>query len=138
MTADGGRPSVEVVAAVIRGDDGRVLLARRLPGGPHGGLWEFPGGKVEPGETHRQALARELAEELGVEAAVGDEVLAVDHAYPHLSLRLTAYACTLLAGIPAPLHFQALAWVLPEDLASYPMPEADAPIARRLVSRGSD
>lgn len=125
-----------VVAAVLRDAQGRVLLARRLPGGPHGGLWEFPGGKIEPGETPREALARELAEELGIQVAVSDELLAVDHSYPHLRIRLTAYACTLAAGAPAPLHCQEFAWVSPGDLASYPMPEADVPIARKLASRG--
>ncbi len=133
MSAASGEP-LAVVAAVLRDAQGRVLLAQRLPGGPRGGLWEFPGGKVEPGEAPRDALARELVEELGIEVAVGDEVLSVDHAYPHLRLRLTAFACTLLAGTPTTLHCQAFAWVAQAELASYPMPEADLPIARRLAS----
>jgi mutator protein MutT len=88
---------------------------------------------VEPGESPEEALARELVEELGIEVAVGGEVLSVDHAYPHLRIRLTAYSCSLVAGTPVPLHCQEFAWVRPEDLVSYPMPEADLPIARRLA-----
>lgn len=132
MTPDRPAPPLAVVAAVLRDGRGRVLLAQRLPGGHHGGLWEFPGGKVELGETPEAALARELAEELGIEVVVGEEVLAVDHAYPHLRLRLTAYACTLVAGTPRALHCQDFAWVPPADLARYPMPEADLPIAGLL------
>ncbi len=132
------RPApLAVVAAVLRDGQGRVLLAQRLPGGPHGGLWEFPGGKVEPGETPEAALARELVEELGIEVAVGEEILAVDHAYPHLCLRLTAYACTLVAGAPRALHCQGFAWVPLGELARYPMPEADLPIAG-LLGRSSE
>jgi len=126
---------VPVVAGVLQHGQGRILLARRLPGGPHGGLWEFPGGKVEAGESPEEALARELVEELGIEVAVGEEVLAVDHAYPHLTLRLTAYACALVAGDPTPLHCQEFAWVRPEAFGAYPMPEADLPIARLLAKR---
>jgi len=136
VSAASGQP-LAVVAAVLRDGQGRVLLARRLPGGPHGGLWEFPGGKVEPGEMPEEALARELVEELGIQVTVGDEVLAVDHAYPHLRLRLIAYACTLRAGTPATLHCQDFAWVTPAELTSYPMPEADLPIARLLAGQGS-
>lgn len=132
-----GADPLPVVAAVLRDGRGRVLLARRLPGGPHGGLWEFPGGKVEEGEAPEEALARELLEELGVGVAVGEEVACVDHAYPHLHIRLTAYFCTLVSGDPVPLHCQEVAWVEPAELLSRPMPEADRPIARRLVCRGA-
>ncbi len=126
---------VPVVAAVIRGDDGRVLLARRPPGGPHGGLWEFPGGKVEPGEAPEAALVREIREELGVEVAVEGRICTVEHRYPHLAIRMTAYGCRLASGEPRPLGCQAFAWVDPRDLLSYPMPEADRPVARRVMAR---
>lgn len=123
---------IPVVAAVLWDERGRVLLARRPPGGPHGGLWEFPGGKVEPGESPESALAREILEELGAGVKVGREVGRVDHAYPHLRIRLTAYACTLARGTPVPLQGQELAWLEPRELLCLPMPEADIPIARKL------
>ena len=128
---DAGR--VHVVAAVIRDGAGRVLLARRPPGGPHAGLWEFPGGKVEPGETPEAALAREILEELGVVVAVGARVAAVDHDYSHLSIRLCAYRCRVVRGEPRGADGQPVAWVRPRDLPAWPLPEADVPVAVRLA-----
>ncbi len=131
MPAPDASQPIPVVAAVIRRGDGRILLAQRLPGGPHGGLWEFPGGKVEPGETPEGALVREIQEELGVTVAVGDHLLTVEHTYPHLAIRLMAYCCRLNdAGKPRPLHCQDLCWVLPDELLDRPLPAADLPIAR--------
>ena len=123
---------VPVVAAVIRRADGRVLLAQRLPGGPHGGLWEFPGGKVEAGETPEQALAREIHEELGVAVVVGKHLLTVEHVYPHIKIRLMAYVCSLPDGAPRPLHCQDLRWASPTQLTERPMPAADLPIAEHF------
>ena len=91
------RVPIVVVAAVIE-RDGAVLLARRKPGGPHGGLWEFPGGKVERGELPEQALARELYEEFGVAAEVGQFIVASVHAYAHAAVDLRAYAARHPAG----------------------------------------
>lgn len=125
---------IPVVAAVIRRDDGRVLLVRRPPGGAHGGLWEFPGGKVEGGETPERALVREIQEELGVSVTVGSHLITVEHAYPHLAIRLMAYDCILQAREPTPLHGQELRWEVPERLTEWPMPDADVPIARLLHS----
>lgn len=125
---------VEVVAAVIRRADGRILLAQRLPCGPHGGLWEFPGGKVEPGESPEEALSREILEELGLEIRVGRRLICVEHAYPHVLIRLTAYRCCALCGAPRPIHCQDFAWLPPERLLSLPMPEADVPVAHRVQS----
>ncbi len=126
---------VPVVAAVVRRGDGRVLLAQR-PSGAHAGLWEFPGGKVEPGETPEQALARELREELGIGVEVGEVLATVEHRYPHIAIRMTAYACRLVEGEPRGLHGQAVAWASPVEMSRYPMPEADVPIAR-LVAAGA-
>jgi 8-oxo-dGTP diphosphatase len=139
MPSPSSQQAIPVVAAVIRRADGRVLLAQRLPGGPHGGLWEFPGGKVEDGETPEAALAREIREELGVTVVVGDPLLTVEHAYPHLVIRLMAYSCRLADGTePRPLLCQELRWVPPAGLLARPMPAADLPIARLLrASNGS-
>lgn len=137
MSRPGEAAPLEVVAAVIRRGDGRVLLAQRLPGGPHGGLWEFPGGKVEAGESPEAALRREIREELGVEVEVGGTLLAVDHDYPHVRIRLSAYSCTLVDGVPRPLHCQDFAWALPEEFGSYPMPAADLPVAAAVRGDGT-
>jgi mutator protein MutT len=122
-----------VVAGVLRREDGCILLAKRRPGGAHGGLWEFPGGKIEAGETPREALVRELREELGVEVVAGDELLRVEHAYPHLAILLIAVEVRLASGVPRPVQCQELAWVPPGELLSRSLPEADEPIARLLA-----
>jgi 8-oxo-dGTP diphosphatase len=126
---------VPVVAAVIRGDGGRVLLARRSRASRHGGLWEFPGGKVEDGETPEGALIREIREELGVEIEVGAALAQVNHDYAELCICLTAFDCRIVAGTPRALDCWEVAWVAPSDISSYPMPEADVPIARLLCRR---
>jgi A/G-specific adenine glycosylase len=95
-------PSHEVVVAAIR-KNGRYLIGKRPEGGLLGGLWEFPGGKVGPGETHEQALLRESREELGVEVKVGGLVATVRHAYTHFRITLSAYRCSLANGTPRPL-----------------------------------
>lgn len=119
-----------VGAMIVRG--GRILLTKRLPGGPHGGLWEFPGGKVEPGEHPKEALRRELDEELGVGARVGWLYKSVVHPYSHRTIRLDVYWCKVQSGEPQTLGCEELLWVKPCDIASFAMPEADAPIAQAL------
>jgi A/G-specific adenine glycosylase len=123
-------PHHRIVAAVI-GRRGRYLLGRRPTGGLLGGLWEFPGGKVERGETHEQAMKRELWEELGVEAEVGELVASVKHAYSHFSITLHAYRCRLVAGRPRPRYHTALRWVGRNQLNRYAMPAAN----RKFIDR---
>jgi 8-oxo-dGTP diphosphatase len=121
---------VAVVCALIEDAKGRVLVAQR-PAHKHlGGLWEFPGGKVEPGETSEAALRREIAEELGCEIEVGAALAAVRHEYAEVTIELMPFAARLAAGSPAPesREHQALRWVTAEELAALPMPAADAPI----------
>jgi 8-oxo-dGTP diphosphatase len=125
--------TVEVVAAVIADASGRILLARRTEGRDLAGLWEFPGGKREPGETPEAALARELHEELGIVAEVGPPVIAVPHRYPHKRLRLDVRRVDAWKGTPKGLDGQALAWVPPHKLASYAMPAADRPVVAALL-----
>jgi 8-oxo-dGTP diphosphatase len=124
---------VHVVAGVIRDARGRILLARRTEGRDLAGLWEFPGGKREPGETPEAALARELLEELGIDAAVGPRVIAVPHRYPHKRLLLDVRRVSTWKGTPKGLDGQALAWVPPHKLASYAMPGADRPVVAALL-----
>ena len=123
---------VHVVAGVITDARGRILLARRTEGRDLAGLWEFPGGKVEPGETPEHALVRELREELGIEARVGAPVIAVPQQYPHKRLRLDVRHIAGWTGTVKGLDGQALAWVPPHKLATYAMPDADRPVVAAL------
>jgi 8-oxo-dGTP diphosphatase len=122
---------VVLVAAVALIDaDGRVLLARRPPGKAMAGLWEFPGGKVEPGETPEAALIRELHEELGIDtwASCLAPLTFASHAYPDFHLLMPLYACRKWQGIVTGREGQDLAWARPEALRDYPMPPADLPL----------
>jgi 8-oxo-dGTP diphosphatase len=123
---------VRVVAGVVR-RGGRTLATRRLPGGPLGGLWEFPGGKVEPGEDEPAALERELREELGCGARVGELLFRHHHDYPHLHVDLAFYACALEPGAePRCVGVAEIAWVEPGGLAALDFCPADRPILARL------
>ncbi len=128
----GSAPVVHVVAGVISDARGRILLARRTRGRDLAGLWEFPGGKVEPGESPEAALVRELREELGIEATPGEPLIAVPQRYPHKRLRLDVRRIASFRGMPKGLDGQALAWVPPDRLARYPMPPADRPVVAAL------
>ncbi|MFC5570528.1 Nudix family hydrolase [Lysobacter yangpyeongensis] len=133
-TAPAGAPRViEVVAGVIRDRRGRILLARRTEGRDLAGLWEFPGGKHEAGETAEAALKRELREELGIAVEPGDRVIRVPQAYPHKRLCLDVYDIRAWTGTVRGLEGQALAWVPPHKLADYPMPPADVPVVAALT-----
>ena len=115
--------TIVVSAAVIRRGD-RYLVTRRQPGVHLGGLWEFPGGKCDPGEPLADCLRRELREELGADAIVGSELLAVTHHYPERSVELHFLSCDL-AQEPAPLLGQEMRWVPRQDLRSLQFPPAD-------------
>lgn len=127
---------IHVVAAVMRDALGRILLARRTEGRDLAGLWEFPGGKVEPGEAPEAALVRELAEELGVDAVVGAPVMCVPMQMPskHLLLDVREVRFT---GQPRGLEGQALVWVPLHKLSGYAMPPADLPVVAELLRRAA-
>jgi len=125
--------AVEVVAGVIADARGRILLARRTEGRDLAGLWEFPGGKREPDESAEQALARELREELGIDATIGPRLIVVPHEYPHKRLQLDVRHIDAWSGTPKGLDGQALAWVPPHKLVSYAMPAADRPVVAALL-----
>ena len=134
MTGMTRRELVMVVAAVIE-KDGRVLIARRRKEERLGGKWEFPGGKVEPDEKPEQALKRELREELGIEAEIGEFFCSSRYDYPHLPVELHAYRVMNFSGeIVAHVHDQVL-WVLLQDLCRYDFPEANREITRRLANQ---
>ena len=125
-----------VVAAALVAPDGRVLLQQRAPGRAMAGLWEFPGGKVEPGERPEPALVRELREELGIEVEAGALAPAAfasaDNGGRHMLLLL--YLCREWRGTPEPLDAAALQWVRPAEMAALPMPPADVPLVAALES----
>ena len=127
-------PTVLVVAAALIDVDGRVLIAQRPEGKTLAGLWEFPGGKVEPGERPEVALIRELHEELGIDvqkACLAPFVFA-SHAYESFHLLMPLYLCRRWSGMVQKREHSALAWVKPNKLSDYPMPPADEPLVAWL------
>ncbi len=126
---------VLVAAGALVDADGRILLAQRPEGKPMAGLWEFPGGKVEVGETPETTLIRELAEELGI--VVKEDCLApltfASHAYENFHLLMPLYICRRWEGMVQPLEGQRLTWTEPKKLRSFPMPPADEPLIPALI-----
>ena len=127
---------VLVSACALIDPDGRVLIAQRPPGKSMAGLWEFPGGKVEPGERPEQTLIRELKEELGI--AVEEDCLApltfASHVYPDFYLLMPIYVCRCWDGFVQAKEGQQLKWVRTHDLRNYPMPPADEPLISHLAA----
>jgi 8-oxo-dGTP diphosphatase len=133
----GSGPSIKLVlvaACVLIDAAGRILIAKRPEGRPLAGLWEFPGGKMEPNEAPEAAVVRELAEELGIVIAPADLVplTFASHAYPEFHLLMPLFLCRRWRGTPAAHEGQELAWVRPEELGRYAMPPADEPLKARL------
>ena len=122
---------VEVSAALIF-RDGKLLITQRHTESHLGGLWEFPGGKREAGETFEQCLVREIREELGVEISVGELFESVTHAYPEKTVHLKFFICRLLGGEPQPLGCQALKWIGQSGLEEHEFPAADAKLLEKL------
>ena len=122
---------IEVSAALIF-RDGKLLITRRHAKSHLGGLWEFPGGKREAGETFEACLIREIREELGVEISVGELFEEVSHAYPEKSVHLKFFICKLLSGEPRPLDCAAVKWVTKAELADFQFPAADAQLLEKL------
>ena len=123
---------IEVAAGILTDAQGRVLLMQRLPGKHLAGLWEFPGGKIEPGETVTQALVRELDEELGVEVLDSTPLISIPWHYPEKSVRLHALRVTAWNGEPRAREGHPLRWVAVRDMGAAEMPAADAPILAAL------
>lgn len=123
---------IVVTAAVIE-REGTLLLTRRIEGTHLAGTWEFPGGKCEPGEMLEESLRRELLEELGANAEIGDEVFTVTHVYPTRTVRLHFFACRL-RGEPHPRLGQEMRWVRRDELSALPFPDADAELVAALAA----
>jgi len=124
------KKEIAVVGAVLI-VDGRILCTRRGTG-PLAGLWEFPGGKVEPGEEPREALVREIHEELGCAIDVGDEVTTTRHEYDFATIALTTYACSIVAGTPVLTEHTEARWLAPGDLGELDWAPADVPAVELL------
>ena len=131
---DGSKPLLLVAACALIDRDGRVLLTRRPEGKKLAGLWEFPGGKLNPGETPEAALIRELNEELGIDVAANclAAFAFASHAYESFHLLMPLFLCRRWRGMPTAREGQTLAWVRPDNLADYPMPDADRPLVPLL------
>ena len=128
------KPLLLVAACALVDHEGRVLLARRPPGKPMAGLWEFPGGKLHEGETPEAALIRELREELGIETwrSCLAPIAFASHSYERFHLLMPLFACRKWEGRPTPREGQQLAWVEPARMGDYPMPAADIPLVAQL------
>jgi 8-oxo-dGTP diphosphatase len=126
---------IEVVAAVIEDND-RFFVTRRQHGVPLAGMWEFPGGKIDGGETHVEALRREIGEELDADVRVGELLLETRHVYPERTVVLYFYQCTLL-GSPRPLLGQEMRWVPRAELPGLGFPPADEELIRQLTAAGA-
>lgn len=128
--------TIRVVAALIVDpkDPTRFLVQQRLPNKSRANLWEFPGGKVEAGETDEAALARECHEELAVELAVGRRLWSTHHAYADLAVQLELFAAEIRQGAPRPLGAQAIRFCTPTEMQALPFCEADLPLLESLIT----
>ena len=127
---------IKVVGAVFA-DGPRILAAKRRPGKSMAGFWEFPGGKIEPGETPQEALARELHEELGIEAAIGEHVTTTVHAYEFATIELATYLCTITKGTPTLTDHDEVRWVPRNQLHELKWAPADIPAVDILINTRS-
>ena len=123
---------VEVVAALIWNKD-RFMICQRPAHKARGLLWEFVGGKVEPGETKQQALVRECREELGIRLSVGEVFMEVVHRYPDITVHLTLFCATIAEGIPQKLEHNDIRWITPAQIPGYDFCPADEEILRRIT-----
>src|SRR5882757_3039265 len=133
QSAIGNRKCIEVSAALIF-HGGKLLITQRHAKSHLGGLWEFPGGKREAGETFEQCLVREIREELGVEISVGELFEEITHDYPEKSVHLKFFICRLLSGEPQPIDCAAVRWINRPELTHFEFPAADALLLEKLKS----
>ena len=128
-------PHFHVAVGILQNDAGELLITRRPENSMLGGLWEFPGGKVEPGESPAQACRREFMEELNIEIAVGPQVYQLQHTYTHFRITLHAFLCTLISGVPQPADNRPLQWVSPEALDHFAFPRANRKLIQFLKAQ---
>nr|WP_250124604.1 A/G-specific adenine glycosylase [Chroococcidiopsis sp. CCMEE 29] len=125
-------PHKLIGVAIIWNDQRQILIDRRPLGGLLGGLWEFPGGKIEPGETVEDCIKREIQEELGIEIEVGGHLITIDHVYTHLRVTLIVHHCRHVAGVPQPIQCDEIRWVTLDEVDLFPFPKANEKIIDAL------
>jgi mutator protein MutT len=127
-------PLKHIGVAVIWNDDRQILIDKRKAGGAMGGLWEFPGGKIEAGETTIDCILREIKEELDIEISVGDLLIEIEHTYPTFQVILTVHNCKYLSGKPQPIECDEIHWVEPHELDRYEFPAANIQIINAILT----
>jgi mutator protein MutT len=125
-------PHKIIGVAVIWNQQQQILIDKRRPEGLLGGLWEFPGGKIEPGETVEECIKREIQEELGIEIEVGDRLITISHTYSHFHVTLNVHHCRHLAGIPQAIESDEIRWVTLAEIDSFNFPKANSQIIAAL------
>lgn len=125
-------PHKQIGVAVIWNDDGKILIDRRKQEGLLGGLWEFPGGKIEPNESVEDCIRREIKEELDIEVTVGDRLITIEHTYSHFRVTLNVHHCQHISGKPQPLECDEICWVTMDEIHAYPFPKANEKIIAAL------
>jgi 8-oxo-dGTP diphosphatase len=128
-------PHKQIGVAVIWDRSGQILIDKRKASGSMGGLWEFPGGKIEPGETVPECIVREIREELGIEILVGAHLISIEHTYPTFQLTLIVHHCQHISGIPQPIESDEIRWVNVVDLDKYQFPAANVAIIKAIEGR---
>ena len=129
-------PHKLIGVAVIWNRKGQILISRRLPNNFMGGLWEFPGGKVESGETVEECIQREISEELGIEIEVVEHLITINHNYTNLYVSLNVHHCLHVGGIPQPLECDKVRWINLYELDNFTFPEANTQIIDLLLESG--
>jgi 8-oxo-dGTP diphosphatase len=125
-------PHKQIGVAVISNEAGEILIDKRKMSGAMGGLWEFPGGKIEAGETIVDCIVREIREELAIEISVGEHLISIEHTYPTIRVTLIAHHCKHISGIPQPIESDEIRWVKIGDLNEYQFPDANVAIIRAI------
>ncbi len=131
-------PHKQIGVAVITDSQGNILIDRRKQEGLLGGLWEFPGGKIEPGESVENCISREIKEELGIEIEVGDRLITIEHAYTHFKVTLNVFNCKHLSGEPQPIECDEVKWVTLDEIDQYPFPKANSQIIEAIRQQAKE
>jgi 8-oxo-dGTP diphosphatase len=127
-------PRKKIGVAVIWNQSGQILIDKRKVGGAMGGLWEFPGGKIEAGETVADCIIREINEELAIEITVGEHLISIEHTYPTFHITLIVHNCEYIGGTPQPIESDEIRWVEVSDLRQYEFPAANVSIINAIES----
>ena len=130
-------PYKQIGVAVIWNQSGQILIDKRKIGGALGGLWEFPGGKIEQGETVADCIVREIREELAIDITVGEYLISIEHTYPTFQITLIVHHCQYIGGTPQPIESDEIRWVEVSELNKYEFPAANVAIIRAIETRSS-